>query len=273
MKRILITIGLLTISCITFSQKKEILQFFSDRLNLDINTVSYYVCEDSTVKLIIVSYFDKDQKLYELQDQQVDSLLLVNHTSINKRMFFESDLKYDYYRVSRNEIIATDKNRLFDGLSKKLNVNVTSVCYYFRKDSTVKLLAVSYFDSTKNVPVDLIDGQLDSLTKGYNCYTSKSELYRLFVNNAYINTINSAFQEKGKYDLLHYINNNTGVYFIGCGVQTINDSLKLAYLDYYEKGYKQLESEKLDLFLKRYNLFGKTDYLWRHSEYAINLNR
>ena len=171
---------------------------------------------------------------------------------------------------SQEELSISDS--LFIKLSTSLKLNVTSICYHFKSDSSIEILALSY--RKKNKTIDLIDDQIDSIFSRYqillnnpflNYYLIKCSPYEVWCKHR---------REKGKWDLLDYLNKGLKLSVFYISTIKENNLIKLSELSFYGDDTKQhqLSNGQIDSVLNAHKLIISQKTYLRSTDHSIILN-
>jgi hypothetical protein len=175
------------------------------------------------------------------------------------------------FGYSQEELSISDS--LFIKLSTSLKLNVTSICYHFKSDSSIEILALSY--RKKNKTIDLIDNQIDSIFSRHQMPLKDPLLNYYLVKCSAYNVWSKNRREKEKWDLLDFLNKELKlpVFFLSTIIE--NDLITISELSFYGDDNKQhqLSNGQIDSVLNAHKLYISQKTYLRSTDHSIILNR
>ena len=171
---------------------------------------------------------------------------------------------------SQEELSISDS--LFIKLSTSLKLNVTSICYHFKSDSSIEILALSC--KKRNKTVDLIENQIDSIFSRHQIPLNNPLLKYYLVKCSSYNVWSKHRREKEKWELLDFLNKELKLPIFFLSTKTENDIIKLSELSFYGEDNKQhhLSNGQIDSVLNVHNLVINQNTYLRSNSYSIILN-
>lgn len=200
------------------------------------------------------------------------SKLMILKLSLNMRyvilliIFFVPILGYSQIELSISD-------SLFIKLSKSFKLNFTNICYHFKSDSSIEILALSY--KKKNKTIDLIDNQIDSIFCRHQISLNNPLLNYYLVKCSSYDVWSKHRREKEKWDLLDYINKGLKLSVFYISTMKENNSIKLSELSFYGDDNKQheLSNGQIDSVLNAHKLYISQKTYLRSTDYSIILNK